>query len=158
MVVTPKREKVAVLLCAGHKTNDIIALAGVSHNLVDTIKKLLKTSAPLEKRSRKPRTCTARTPRLLSHLKKSIKATSSKSMRVHAKDLGISFNSFQCEVPFWIQLPGISLKNSDPVDERSCREVQQGLYITTGWHTSPHSTIDQACLMEAGIDFWQKNM
>ena len=88
----------AVLLCAGHKTNDIIALAAVSHSLVDTIKKLLKSGAPLEKRSRKPRTCTVRTPRLLSHLKKSIKATSSKSMRVHAKDLGISLNSFQCAV------------------------------------------------------------
>ena len=46
-------------------------------------------------RSRKPRTCTVRTPRLLSHLKKSNKATPTKSMRAHAKDLGISLNSVQ---------------------------------------------------------------
>ena len=52
MVVTPKREKVAILLCTGHKINDIIALAGVFCSLVDTIKKLLKTSVPLDKRSR----------------------------------------------------------------------------------------------------------
>ena len=38
MVVTPKREEVAVRLRAGHKTNDIIALAGVSRSLVDTVK------------------------------------------------------------------------------------------------------------------------
>ena len=61
MVVTPKREKVAVRLRAGHKTNDIIALAGVSCSLVDIVKKLLKTGAPLDKRSRKPRTRTVRT-------------------------------------------------------------------------------------------------
>ena len=61
MVVTSKREKVAVLLRAGHKTNDIIALAGVSRSLVDTVKKLLKTGPPLDKRSRKPRTRTFRT-------------------------------------------------------------------------------------------------
>ena len=42
MVVTPKREKMAVLLRAGHKSNDIIALAGVSRSLVGTVKKLLK--------------------------------------------------------------------------------------------------------------------
>ena len=40
MVVTPKREKVAAFLCARHKTNDIIALADVSHSLVDTVKNL----------------------------------------------------------------------------------------------------------------------
>ena len=72
MVATPKREKVAVLLRAGHKTNDIIALAGVSRNLVDIVKKLLITAAPPEKRSRKPKTRTVRTPRLLSRLKKVI--------------------------------------------------------------------------------------
>ena len=72
MVVTPKRERLAILLCAGHKTNDIIALAGMSHSLVNTVKKLLKTGAPLDKRSRKARTRTVRTPRLLSCLKKSI--------------------------------------------------------------------------------------
>ena len=72
MVVTPKREKMAVLLRAGYKTNDIIALAGVSRSLVDTVKKLLKTGAALDKRSRKPRTRIVRTPRLLSRLKKSI--------------------------------------------------------------------------------------
>ena len=92
MVVTPKREKVAILLRAGHKTNDIIALAGVSRSLVDTVKKLLKTGPPLDKRSRKPRTRNFRTPRLLSHLKKIIKATPTKPMRAHAKDLGISLN------------------------------------------------------------------
>ena len=41
MVVTLKREKVAVLR-AGHKTNDIITLTGVSRSLVDTVKKLQK--------------------------------------------------------------------------------------------------------------------
>ena len=97
MIVTSKREKVAIL-CVGHKTNDIIALTGMSHSLVDTVKKLLKTGAPLDKRSRKPRTHTVRTPRLLSHHKKSIKATPTKSMRAHAKDLGISLNSVQCAV------------------------------------------------------------
>ena len=96
MVATPKREKVAVLLCTGHKTNDIIALTGVSRSLIDTIKKLLKTGAPLDKRSVKPRTHTVRTPRLLSHLKKSIKVIPTKSMRAHAKDQGISLNSVQC--------------------------------------------------------------
>ena len=94
MVATPKIEKVAVLR-AGHKTNDINALAGVSRSLVDTVKKLLKTGALLDKRSRKPRTRTVRTPRLLSRLKKSIKATPTKSVRAHAKDLGISLNSVQ---------------------------------------------------------------
>ena len=73
MVVTSKREKVAVLLRAGHKTNDIIAFAGVSRSLVDTVKKLLETGAPLDKRFRKPRTRTFRTPRLLSRLKKALK-------------------------------------------------------------------------------------
>ena len=34
-------------------------------------------------------------PRLLSRLKKSIKATPTKSMKAHAKDLGISLNSVQ---------------------------------------------------------------
>ena len=92
MVVTPKREKVVVLLRAG-QANDIIALAGVSRSLVDTVKKLLQTGAPLDKRSRKPRTRTVRTPRLLSRHKKSIKATVTKSMRAHAKDLSISLNS-----------------------------------------------------------------
>ena len=95
MIVTPKREKVAVFLRAGHSTNDVIALAGVSRSLVDTVKKLLKTNAPLDKRSRKPRTRTVRIPRLRSRLKKSIKATPTKSMRVHSKDLGISINSVQ---------------------------------------------------------------
>ena len=95
MVVTLKRKKVAVLLRAGHKTNDIIALAGVSRSPVDTVKKLLKTGAPPDKRPRKPRTCTVRTPRPFSRLKKSIKATPTKSMRAHAKDLGISLNSVQ---------------------------------------------------------------
>ena len=85
----------AVLLCAGHKTNDIIALAGVSRSLVNTVKKLLKTSALLNKSSRKPKTRSVRTPRLLSRLKKSIKAIPTKSMRAHAKDLGISLNSVQ---------------------------------------------------------------
>ena len=93
MIVTPKREKVAVFLRAGHKTNDIIALAGVSRSLVDTVKKVLKTGAPLNKRSGKPRTRTVRTPRLISRLKKSIKATPIKSMRAHVKDLGISLTS-----------------------------------------------------------------
>ena len=95
MVVTPKRKKMAVLLRTGHKTNNIIDLAGMSGSLVNTIKKLLKTGAPLDKGSRKPRTHTVRTPRLLSHLKKSIKTTPTKSMRAHAKDLGISLNSVQ---------------------------------------------------------------
>ena len=81
MVVTPKRKKVAVFLRAVHKTNNIIALAGVSRSLVDIVKKLLKTNAPLEKSSRKPRTRTVRTPRLLSCLKKSINATPTKLMR-----------------------------------------------------------------------------
>ena len=49
MVVTLKREKVTVLLHAGHKTNEIIALTGMSCSLVDTVKKLLKTCAPLDK-------------------------------------------------------------------------------------------------------------
>ena len=98
MVVTPKREKVTILLCAEHKTNDIISLTGMSHSLINTVKKLLKTGAPFDKRSRKPRTRTVRAPRLFSHLKKSIKATSTKSMRAHAKDLGISLNSVQCAV------------------------------------------------------------
>ena len=93
MIVTPKREKVA-----RHKTDDTIALAGMSCSLVNTIKKLLKTGAPLDKRSRKPRTCTVRTPRLLSCLKKSIEVTPTKSMRAHAKDLDISLNSVQCAV------------------------------------------------------------
>ena len=62
MVVTPKREKVAALLCARHKINDIIALAGMSRSLVDTVKKLLKTGAKLDKRSRKPRTSTISGP------------------------------------------------------------------------------------------------
>ena len=62
MVVTPKREKVAVLLHARHKTNDILALTGMSRSLIDTIKKCLKTGASLDKKSRKPRTCTVRTP------------------------------------------------------------------------------------------------
>ena len=92
MVVTPKREKVVVLLCAGHKTNDIIALAGMLCSLVNTIKKLLKIGTPLDKRSRKPRTCTVRTPRLLPCLKKNMKAATTKSMKVYAKDLGISLN------------------------------------------------------------------
>ena len=95
MVVIPKRKKIAVLLRAGRKTNDIMTLAGVSRSLVDTVKKLLKTGAPLDKRSRKPRTRTVRTPRLLSHLKKSIKATPTKSIRADAKDLDISLNSIQ---------------------------------------------------------------
>ena len=95
MVVTSKRKKVVILLCARHKTNDIIALVVVSCSLINIVKKLLKTGAPLDKRSRKPRTCTVRTPRLLSHLKKSIKVTPTKSMRAHAKDLGISLNSVQ---------------------------------------------------------------
>ena len=95
MVVTPKREKMAILLHARHKTNDIIVLAGMSHSLVDTVKKLLKTDASLDMRSIKLRTCTVRTPRLLSCLKKGIKATPTKSMRAHAKDLGISLNSVQ---------------------------------------------------------------
>ena len=95
MVVTPKREKVAILLHARHKTNDIIALAGVSCSLVNTVTKLLKTGSPLDKRSRKPRTCTVRTTRLLSRLKKSNKATATKLMRAHAKDQGISLNSVQ---------------------------------------------------------------
>ena len=98
MVVTPKKEKVAVLLCTKHKTNDIIALAGMSCSLVDTLKKLLKTGAPLDKRSRKPRTRTVRIPTLLSHFKKSIKATPTKSMRANAKDLSISLNSVHCAV------------------------------------------------------------
>ena len=80
----------AVLLRARHKTNDIIALAGVSHSLGNTVKKLLKTGAPLDKRYRKPRT-----PRLLSCLKNIFKATPTKSMRAHAKDLGIFLNSVQ---------------------------------------------------------------
>ena len=95
MAVTPKSEKVAVFLRAGHKTNDIIALAGMSRSLVDTVRKLLKTGDSLEKRSRKPRTRAVRTSRLLSRLKKSIKATPTKSMRAHAKDLDISLNSVQ---------------------------------------------------------------
>ena len=37
MIVTPKREKVA-----GHKTDDTVALAGMSRSLVNTIKKLFK--------------------------------------------------------------------------------------------------------------------
>ena len=96
MVVIPKREKVAVFLCAGHKTNGIIVLTGISRSLIYTIKKLLKTGAPLDKQSRKSRTCTVRTPRLLSCLKKSIKMTPNKSIRVHAKDLGIYRNSVMC--------------------------------------------------------------
>ena len=95
MLVIPKRKKIAVLLRAGHKTNDIIALADVSRSLVDSVKKLLKTGAPLDKRSRKPRNRTVKAPRLLSRLKKSIKATPTKSMRAHAKNLGISFNTLQ---------------------------------------------------------------
>ena len=98
MVVTPKREKAAILLHTRHNINDIIALAGVPHSLVNTVKKLLKTGAPLDKRFRKPRTQTFRTPRLLSWLKKSIKVTPTKSMRAHAKNLGISLNSVQCAV------------------------------------------------------------
>ena len=73
MVVTLKREKVAVLPRAGYKTNDIIALAGVSRSLIDTVKKLVKTGAPLGKRSRKPRTGTVRTPRLLLASKRALK-------------------------------------------------------------------------------------
>ena len=76
MVVTPKRAK-------------------VSRSLVDTVKKLLKTGAALDKKSRKPRTRADRTLRLLSRLKKSIEATPTKSMRAHAKELGISINSVQ---------------------------------------------------------------
>ena len=101
MVVTPKREKVAVLLRAVHKTNGMIALAGVSFSLVNTVKKPVKTNVLLDKRSRKPRTRTVTTPRLLSRLKKSIKATPIKSMRAHAKDLGISLNSVQCVARKW---------------------------------------------------------
>ena len=95
MVVTHKKETVTVLLLAGHKTSNIIALAGVSRSLVDTVKILLKTGVLLDKRSRKPRTCTVRTPRLLFRLKKRIKATPFKSMRAHSKDLGISLNFVQ---------------------------------------------------------------
>ena len=97
MVVTPKREKMATLLRAGHKTKGIIALAGLSRSSVDTVKKL-KTGAPPDKRSRKPRTRTVKTPRLLSCLKKSIKATPTKSIKAHAKDLGTSPNSVQLAV------------------------------------------------------------
>ena len=96
MVLTLKRETVAVLLRAGHKTNDIMTLAGVSRSFVDTVKKLLKTGAPLDKMSKKPRTRTVRTFRLLSRLKKSIKATPTKSMRAHAKDLALILSNVQC--------------------------------------------------------------
>ena len=66
MVVKPKREKVAILLRAGHNTNDIIAFAGTACSLVDTFKKILKTGVPLDKRSRKPKPPTVRTSFLTS--------------------------------------------------------------------------------------------
>ena len=53
-------------------------------------------------------------------------------------------------LPFCVQLPGSSLKNSDPVNEKSCREAQQGLYIPTGWRTSSRSMID-AGVPEGGV-------
>ena len=95
MVVTPKREKVAVLLRANIRVMTSLASLACVGSLVDTVKRLLKTGASLDKRSRKSRTRTVRTPRLLYRLKKSIKATPTKLMRVHVKDLGISLNSVQ---------------------------------------------------------------